>query len=84
MDFEMWKAGRTYGDVSEASGYDGEIGYIYPDGAGFITDNHATPETLDGIERWNLCIGNQDWNSDDIDELEPRLYDFIAGEMGWR
>jgi len=65
-------------DIQSCYGDDPVEGYIYhfgePDTEWFENNLHIYKNTHFPHGEWYLCIGNQEWESDDLEELESILW----------
>lgn len=82
--FELFESSKEYfddlGPVIEDDQLDGMGGYAYL-GCLFIEDSHTWPVRCDSQGRWYLLLGNCEWFSDDLEELERRLFEWSQSEQ---
>ena len=82
MNFEQFQASREWsdglGEVLRDEVLTGRKGWLYCDGRLWIEDSSDwTPDTPGyGKGRWYTQIGNQEYQSDNVEECERLLYKF--------
>ena len=84
MTFAEFQATRHWHDNLEAANpnaFGSKTGYAYLKNEVCIDDvtSWNDPARL-AQGRWYLCIANQEWQSDDLAELEQRLYEWAVRE----
>ena len=79
MKFEEWTDSRKYNELEGLEHYyevsSDTWGFEYPF-CGVIEDTN-TWSIPNERGRWYLVIGNEQWASDDINELEGKLWDWV-------
>lgn len=82
MTFEQFRATRKFvGNVEEiCDGYDAEPGYVYNDALVITIANGTWGEEARNKGAFSLVLANTDFLSDDLQDLERRLYDWACGE----
>ncbi len=85
MTFEQFQATRTHcDDICKALNFD--LGGENPEGNLYLGVlyiehvNEAWPEEVQRDGQWHLLLGRDEWVTDDLEELELRLYDWQAFE----
>lgn len=82
MNFETFQQSQKYGNLVELLGDIVEpenehvSGWVYLDSY-FIENTRTWSWGFSGSTDYYLCIGNQEYFSNDIEELEEILFDFI-------
>jgi hypothetical protein len=84
MTFAEFQAGRQWLDNLEAvnpDAFGSKAGYGYLRNELYIDDvtSWNDPARL-ANGRWYLCIGNVEWQGNDLEELERRLYQWAVRE----
>jgi len=84
MTFEQFQATRQRCEDLRAALQDevfgaGVKGNLYL-GRLYIEDTTGWPADGSGKGRWDLLIGRADWQTDDLESLERRLYAFAVDE----
>ena len=82
MTFEQFlqtkKHTNDLGVITGDDNLDRQAGFVYRD-TFWIESTHNWSDQPDG-KKWYLQLGNQEYLSDDIGELEQRLYDYAEIE----
>lgn len=82
MNFETFQQSQKYGNLVELLGdivepeNENVSGWVYLDSY-YIENTRTWSWGFSGHEDYYLCIGNQEYFSNDIEELEEILFDFV-------
>ena len=82
MNFETFQQSQKYGNLVELLGdivepeNENVSGWVYLDSY-FIENTRTWSWGFSGYEDYYLCIGNEEHFSNDVEELEEILFEFI-------
>jgi hypothetical protein len=87
MSFKNWQNSKTYTSLDNYSSEDNVSGYLYAKSA-YIEDAHTWVDLPPQkelllrsiIPRWYLLLDKDEYQSDDLEELEKKLYDWLVDE----
>jgi hypothetical protein len=77
MSFKDWQNSKTYTSLDNYSSEDNVSGYLYAKSA-YIEDAHTWDNPAP--QRWYLLLDRDEYQSDDLEELEKKLYDWLVDE----
>jgi hypothetical protein len=84
MTLEQFQASRQLvadiGAVTDTEQLDGRPGYLYADTLWIETHCPEWSGSPADAYQFLLVIGNQEWLSNDLSELEPILYEYAVDE----